>query len=151
MGATVILLMAAAAPPAGAAAQTTQVEQLAPAKPSTSAANVVTAEPVRPASVEQLPEDLRASDGSGAEDTLIAGQASAGQASAGEIARAYSVIRARGQVPTAELIAREVGPDVLQAYLETNPGVLADPSSKAPATPDPVKPLPGVVIIPPKG
>jgi hypothetical protein len=153
--ASVALLFAAAAPPMGpvpqSEAEAAQVEQIAPLKPSSGIANVTTTLPVRPTVVEQLPADVTASDGDESEAALIAGSVGQSRTAAVEIARAFEVIRGRGQVPTAELIAREVGPDVLQSYLQSNPAALADPTPKPPVQTTPVVPLPGIVIIPPKG
>lgn len=39
-----------------------------------------------------------------------------------EVAMAWEVIRKRGQQPTPELIAREIGPDVLARFLNQFPG-----------------------------
>lgn len=39
----------------------------------------------------------------------------------GQVAEAWQVIRQRGEQPTPELIAREIGPDTLATFLDQNP------------------------------
>ena len=56
-------------------------------------------------------------------------------------------------VPITNLVAREIGLDALQAYLQADPGALPDPTPvlRDPILPEPGKGVPGTIIIPPKG
>ena len=130
-----------------------QIEQLAPPKTSATTQIVVDDKPVRAADVAQLPDTARAVDGESDEEALFAARTTPTRTTSAEVARAFEVIRSRGQVPTPELIAREIGPDALQAYLQANPGALPEPVlvPRDPILPEPGKGVPGTIIIPPKG
>lgn len=109
--------------------------------------------PNRAADVAQLPDTARADDGDSDEEALLAARIMPTRTTSAEVARAFEIIRSRGQVPTPELIAREIGPDALQSYLQTNPGALPEPTPvpRDPILPEPGKGIPGTLIIPPKG
>lgn len=102
-------------------------------------------------SVSQLPEDLEADDAAAESEPSLASQDKTDLT--GEVARAFELIRERGQQPTPELIAREIGPDRLAAYLNQNPeGVdiftrdaLPDPTQST----DPDLTTGGVIVLPP--
>lgn len=71
-----------------------------------------------------------------------------------EVARALGVIRGRGQQPTPELIAREVGPEVLDAYLnrgEPVPAPVRQPELKPEDGNGAKDAPPGITIIPAGG
>jgi hypothetical protein len=147
-----MLAAAPPAPPSPSASATTQIDQLAPDKTSATQQIEADRKPERAADVAQLPDTASAADDSSGEDQLLAARISGSRGTSAEIARAFEIIRGRGQVPTAELLAREIGPDALQAYLEANPGAVPDAvKPPEPTIPDDVKGSPGTLIIPPKG
>ena len=62
-----------------------------------------------------------------------------------EVAAVWEAIRRRGQQPTPELIAREIGPDNLARFLSTFPGaenMFGVDSDQLPVAPPPVPPPP---------
>ncbi|MGL5837947.1 MAG: hypothetical protein ACRCY3_05530 [Sphingorhabdus sp.] len=69
--------------------------------------------------VDQLPETLEpASDG---DEGQLGRTAAPERTLTSEVLAAWSLIRERGQTPTPDLIAREIGPDKLAEFLATNP------------------------------
>src|SRR3546814_6661066 len=62
-----------------------------------------------------------------------------------EVANAWEVIRRRGQQPTPELIAREIGPDMLARFLNQFPGseaLFGKDSDRHPVEPPALPPYP---------
>ncbi|MBB5704843.1 hypothetical protein [Sphingopyxis panaciterrulae] len=62
-----------------------------------------------------------------------------------EVANAWEVIRRRGQQPTPELIAREIGPDMLARFLNQFPGseaMFGKDSDRLPVEPPALPPYP---------
>lgn len=77
-----------------------------------------------PAQMSQLPPTLEAPrESSKGEGTLAKGDEDRRNL-AGEVARAAEMLRQRGQQPTPEALAREIGPDALAAYLNQDPSAL---------------------------
>jgi hypothetical protein len=78
----------------------------------------------RPAGVAQLPPDAELGPSAkGPELDLEAVTRSSPEANLyAEVAAVWLLIRRRGQQPTPELIAREIGPDVLAKFLNSFPG-----------------------------
>ena len=127
------------APPTAGAA-TVQRLPVAPTKPS------------QAATVTQLPSTLEAVRPDG-EERLAPGPApAANNKAAADVARAIGVIRGRGQLPTPELIAREVGPEVLDSYLtQLNNGAAGVAPTAQPTPGDADKVPAGTTVIPPPG
>lgn len=75
------------------------------------------------ARVGQLPGDLEVpeNDDSQPEVAISRPLVSPEAALYGQVAEAWQAIRQRGQQPTPELIAREIGPDTLATFLDQNP------------------------------
>ncbi|MBB4640103.1 hypothetical protein HNQ99_000383 [Rhizorhapis suberifaciens] len=73
-----------------------------------------------PTSVPQLPNTLDAPREAPKGEAVLA---TGGEKKdlAAEVARALEFIRQRGQQPTPEILAREIGPDALAAYLNQDP------------------------------
>ncbi len=121
----VFLLQGAAESAAGA--QGAEVEQLS--RPLGTPSDLVVpnvapaAKGTNPALVQQLPPTLDAPSEHGkGEDTLIRGDER--KTLAAEVARAAELMRQRGQQPTPEALAREIGPDALAAFLDQDPSAL---------------------------
>ncbi|HKY82140.1 MAG TPA: hypothetical protein VJM09_11805 [Sphingobium sp.] len=134
----------------------TDIDQLVekqPARPDVSAPNVAAAKGNDPATVQQLPSTLEASAEHGkGEGTLIRGDDR--KTLAGEVARAAEMLRQRGQQPTPEALAREIGPDALATFLNQDPSALdsySTPKEDAGAAPLPPGSDGTVVILPPAG
>ena len=80
----------------------------------------------KPAAVEQLPEDLELGEGEeGPEAHIVRIEQSPEERLYRDVAEVWETIRKRGQQPTPELIAREIGPDTLARFLDQNPGAAA--------------------------
>lgn len=143
------LFLSGIAPPAQSE---TQIEQLAPesaGKPAVE--NIHKGKP--DARVAQLPATLDPIEGSSEKELQQSARPATTNWTA-EVLRAMEIIRTRGQQPTPELIAREISPEALQAYLSTNPDLKDPAPSPAPApqpVPQDVPGQPGVTIVPPKG
>ncbi len=143
------------APGAGAA----QIDQLQlPSSPRRSAEAPPAPIPPRAtdksARVSQLPPELKPVGDEEGRLALAPPRPTEATRSAIEVARAIDVIRGRGQQPTPELIAREVGPEVLESYLNRALAPGQPPPGAAPDLPlDPsgAKQLPPGVTIVPKG
>jgi|GEM_PF-1520216 len=109
----------------------------------TTGAQAVAVEPVggpdRSTAVAQLPPDAVPRDGDEPEPARPASRPD-GTASA-EVLRAWYAIRARGQEPTPELVAREIGPEAISEIFGTPEAPPAEP------TPDPAKPPEAGVIV----
>lgn len=152
VGPLLLLALQAASPPqsAGAGGSATQIEQLGSAptgRRATEAPPAIVSKADPSARITQLSNNLQpVGDG---EDTLARPTARVpeGTRAAVEVARAIDTIKGRGQQPTPELIAREVGPEVLESYLSRGTPALPPPDAK-PEAPLGVAPL-GVTIIPP--
>lgn len=69
--------------------------------------------------VDQLPETLQPK-ADGSEDSL-GRNAGPAPTLADEVLAAWNLIRQRGQTPTPDLIAREIGPDKLAEFLASSP------------------------------
>lgn len=105
---------------------------------------VTTDDPKRAVPFSQLPQDLQQSNDANEND--LASKSSPEATLTADVLRAWSQIRGRGQTPTPDLIAREIGPDRLAEFLATTPaaanvlatGTLPDAQEanepKAPAT-----------------
>lgn len=143
------LLLLAADPPASPA----QIEQLAPAAEASAQADNLGESRPDPR-VSQLPPMLAPIEGT-TEDSLqrpAAAEPVTGWTA--EVLRALEIIRSRGQQPTPELIAREISPEALQAYLDASPdlkGTLVTPEALPPPLPRDVPSGAGVTIVPPSG
>lgn len=114
---------------------------------------VASTKPSQAATVTQLPSSLEPVRPD-QEERLAPGPAPAGNnKAAADVARAIGVIRGRGQLPTPELIAREVGPDVLDSYLtQLNNGAAGvAPTAQQPLPGDTDKVPAGTTVIPPPG
>lgn len=76
------------------------------------------------AGVSQLPDDIEIidKDGKGPEQAIVRPVDSPEARLYSQVAEVWEVIRQRGQQPTPELIAREIGPDALASFLDQNPG-----------------------------
>lgn len=99
-----------------------QIEQVQPSDgpaADVSAPNIGSATD-NPTSVSQLPNTLDAPREAPKGEAALA---SGGEEKdlAAEVARALEFIRQRGQQPTPEILAREIGPDALAAYLNQDP------------------------------
>lgn len=110
-----------------ASGQGAEIEQLS--RPRTAPSDLAVpnvapaAKATNPALVQQLPPTLDApTDHSTGEDTLVRGDDRKTLAS--EVARAAELMRQRGQQPTPEALAREIGPDALAAFLNQDPAAL---------------------------
>ena len=101
--------------------------------------------------VNQLPSTLQ-SDGDDKEDTLVS-KTSPGASLTADVVEAWNQIRQRGQTPTPDLIAREIGPDKLAEFLASSPvaasilatGTLPDQAPQ----PEAGRKEGGVTVIPP--
>ena len=122
----------AAEPPA------VQVEQVAPDQKASSAVSApnITTSPVRdPADVPQLPQTLEAPRESARGEAVLSSGEDSKKNLAAEVARAVEFIRQRGQQPTPETLAREIGPDALATYLNQDPshvGIFSAPENSHP-------------------
>ncbi|MCM8732188.1 hypothetical protein ACFO8O_14585 [Hephaestia sp. GCM10023244] len=100
-----------------------------------------------PAEVAQLPGDAEALSTAAAPESELE-QATPRSPRAdlyAEVAAVWEVIRRRGQQPTPELIAREIGPDMLARFLNTFPGsegIFGIDSDRLPLKPPPDLPAP---------
>lgn len=111
------------------------------------------------AQVGQLPGDLEVpdDDGKSPESAISQPIQSPEAALFGRVAEAWQVIRERGQQPTPELIAREIGPDQLATFLDQNPAatdIFGQDSDTLPIEDVPgLEQLPdgGIFLIPPQG
>lgn len=84
------------------------------------------ADAAKPANVEQLADDLELSaDQEAPEAHMVRKQQSPEERLYRDVADVWETIRRRGQQPTPELIAREIGPDALARFLDQNPGAEA--------------------------
>lgn len=116
------------------------------------------AENERRSEVGQLPGDLEVPDGEGkSPESAISKPIQSPEAALfGRVAEAWQVIRERGQQPTPELIAREIGPDQLATFLDQNPDatdIFGQDSDTLPVDVPGVEQLPdgGIFLIPPQG
>jgi len=76
-----------------------------------------------PIDVSQLPEDIDLANDQGAPETAIARTDQTPELKLyRQVAEVWQTIRQKGQQPTPELIAREIGPDALATFLDQNPG-----------------------------
>lgn len=75
------------------------------------------------AEVAQLPSDLEVPEDNNSQPELSISQPIISPEAAlyEQVADAWQVIRQRGQQPTPELVAREIGPDALARFLDQNP------------------------------
>ena len=119
--------------------------------------NTTEAEQIQPKSgnteqvgVDQLPESLE--PGKNVNEDELEKSSTPARTLTAEVIAAWSLIRERGQTPTPDLIAREIGPDKLAEFLASSPvagNILAtgyDPDAQT----DPAPKLPdGVLIIQP--
>lgn len=110
------------------------------------------------AQVGQLPGDLEVpdDDGTSPESAISQPIQSPEAALISRVAEAWQVIRGRGQQPTPELIAREIGPDQLATFLDQNPeatDIFGKDSDTLPVDVPGLEGLPdsGVLFIPPEG
>ncbi len=111
------------------------------------------------AQVGQLPGDLEVpdDDGTGPEQAISRPIQSPEAKLFGRVAEAWQLIRERGQQPTPELIAREIGPDQLATFLDQNPAatdIFGQDSDTLPVDEVPgLEQLPdgGIFLIPPQG
>jgi hypothetical protein len=106
--------------------------------------------------VGQLPPDLEIppDDDSQPEIAISRPIVSPEAALYGQVAEAWQVIRQRGQQPTPELIAREIGPDTLATFLDQNPAaadIFGRDSDTLPADIPGLEGVPdgGIEILPP--
>lgn len=74
----------------------------------------------RPVAFNQLPSNLQQSKD--ANENELASKSSPEASLTADVLRAWNQIRERGQTPTPDLIAREIGPDRLAEFLATSPG-----------------------------
>jgi hypothetical protein len=74
--------------------------------------------------IDQLPPDARVGDDSDNPEEQVGLSDSSDQKDAlyAQVAEVWHVLRMRGQQPTPELIAREIGPERLSAFLNIFPG-----------------------------
>lgn len=102
-----------------------------------------------PTSIRQLPEMLDAPVGKSAgEETLAQSTGGDRYRLVEEVARVAEMLRARGQQPTPDALAREIGPDALTEYLSVDPSMLD--SYAMPKDGHPSQPLPeDVIVLPP--
>ncbi len=99
----------------------------------------------RSATVNQLPPMLDVGTNHAApEAELEVAPADPDRALQAEVLRAWQSLRQRGQQPTPELVAKEIGPEALARFLATSPGAerLFDGQVLPPAPPPPA-PIPG--------
>lgn len=129
------------APPASNR-QAVMIEQIQP--PGRHAPTKVEAVPHRPVGVKeaaatlQLPPDLDSVSDDPEQETALTSPETTAPNLLNDVARAWHVIRSRGQQPTPELIAREIGPDALTAFLNQYPnGVALITAQEAPTPPPP--------------
>lgn len=111
--------------------------------------NVASGKGADPSQISQLPPTLDAPVGaSKGEDVLKGGDQHDRRRFADEVARVAGTLRERGQQPTPEALAREIGPDTLAQYLSVDPAML-DSYGAIPERGDPV-PVPdgGAIAIP---
>ncbi|MGB7407505.1 MAG: hypothetical protein WA908_03300 [Pontixanthobacter sp.] len=78
----------------------------------------------RGGNIAQLPGDIEAIDPADpAAEQIISRPVESPEARLyAQVAEVWETIRSRGQQPTPELIAREIGPDSLTTFLDQNPG-----------------------------
>jgi hypothetical protein len=95
-------------------------DQVAPAARTTLGTEQVNRQPQSPVGVTQLPSDLQPL-APGSEAQLEA-EAGPPRTLTAEVLAAWNLIRTRGQVPTPDLIAREIGPGKLAEFLASSPG-----------------------------
>lgn len=146
-----LLLLANDQPPVRDPAELA-VDQLA--KPSTKGADIRVEDLGAPEgrssiSVSQLPETLEANETAAETEPALASNEKSDLT--GDVARAWEVIRERGQHPTPELIAREIGPDRLAAYLNLHPDAVDIFTRDTAPIPDAtdLPPDGGVIVLPP--
>lgn len=160
-----LFVMAAASPAALAQAPGGQVAQIAPPASNRQAVMIeqiqppgrhpptkVEAVPHRPvaskeaATTLQLPPDLASVSDDPDQETGLTSPDTVAPNLFGDVVRAWHVIRNRGQQPTPELIAREIGPDALTAFLNQYPnGVAMITAQEPPAAPTPPDLPPDIV------
>lgn len=115
-------------------------EQIKPKTPDTGAL-----------ALDQLPESLE--PGKNANEGQLEKGIAPARTLTGDVIAAWSIIRDRGQTPTPDLIAREIGPDKLAEFLASHPAagsVLAtgiEPDGQVQT--DPESRPDGVVVSPP--
>lgn len=120
--------------------QSVMVDQIQPRnRPAVTKIEPVPHRPVRgkeAASTLQLPADLHSVSDDPDQETGLTSPDTTSPDLLTEVARAWHVIRNRGQQPTPELIAREIGPDMLTAFLNQYPnGVALITAQEAPTAP----------------
>lgn len=122
LAASILIAMAAVAPPAP---QTSiaYIEQIAVAARKRMEATPQiprkSEEQRRPVAFNQLPQNLQQSQD--ANENELASKSSPEASLTVDVLRAWNQIRERGQTPTPDLIAREIGPDRLAEFLATSP------------------------------
>lgn len=107
----------------------------------------------RSTTVNQLPPQLDvAADEAAPEAGLEAPPVDPDRALQAEVLRTWQSLRQRGQQPTPELVAKEIGPEALARFLATSPGAerLFD-GNAAPPLPPPAAPEPARGDGPPDG
>ncbi len=91
--------------------------------------------------VSQLPDDIEVADDDAAPELEISKETETASAMSPErrlyqeVAQVWRTIRSQGLQPTPELIAREIGPDALSAFLNQNPdasGIFGQDSDELP-------------------
>lgn len=146
-----LFLLALIAPQQQAAPADLSVEQLPRAHDGADGINQVAAPERQPTRMTQLPADTEAAGAAPNPEAALEDPTdrSPRKDLYREVATVWEAIRRRGQQPTPELIAREIGPDNLARFLTTFPGsenmfgVDSDqlPVDPAPSAPD-APPLP---------
>ncbi|WP_141395871.1 hypothetical protein [Sphingomonas spermidinifaciens] len=77
----------------------------------------------RSAGINQLPGNLEAREGAEAPESVLSTSApTPDRVLHAEVLRTWNQLRQRGQQPTAELLAKEIGPEALARFLATYPG-----------------------------
>lgn len=104
----------------------TTIDQVAPSssRPSNNALEQINRANRTTTNIDQLPQDARVGDDSANPEEDIGLSDSSDQKATlyAAVAEVWHVLRMRGQQPTPELIAREIGPERLSAFLNTFPG-----------------------------
>lgn len=87
--------------------------------------NLASGKNIEPSQMPQLPPSLEAPFGdSKGEDVLKRGDQQDRKRFSDEVARVADMLRERGQQPTPETLAREIGPNALAKYLSVDPSML---------------------------
>lgn len=101
--------------------------------------------------LDQLPETLQ--PGRDAAESKLEQGITPARTLTAEVISAWALIRERGQTPTPDLIAREIGPDKLAEFLASNPAAGNILATGAEAGTPPADPTPeagdGVIVLPP--